>query len=640
MNADRPDDRTPGAPAADPIEESPRVLEVARRLAEGRPVDWSAAGQDASPGETTLIRWLRDVARIVDAHRSVHDAAGGDEAGGNAAHRDAADAPAIPDLLAALDPRAPAAAPAWRWGPLEVLDKVGEGGYGEVYRARDTRLDRIVALKIARRGAVPEARAALLLDEGRLLARLAHPHIVSVFGAERHDGRVGIWMEFLRGRTLSQRLREQGTFGAREAGLIGLDLCRALAAVHAAGLVHRDVKAQNVLREEGGRIVLTDFSAGVESQRTTGDGRQVSGTPLYMAPELFAGHPAAAASDLYALGVLLFHLTTRAFPVDGADLEEVGRRHARGEARRLADLRPDLPPAFVRAIERAIEHDPAARFASAAAMEQALAAALGLDADARPTAAAAGAASAWRRPGTGAGRRRAFAALAAAAIVLAVAAAVLLSRRPAGGGPADAPAVVAVHAPATGAPSIGAVYTVEAAFHRGSHVRERLAPDDRLRVGEALSLDFRASRDLFLYVIDEDDDGQAVLLYPLPGTSPAALAGGATHVLPGALDGRQRYWQVTSAGGREHFLLIASPDRLPDLETATAAMLRPEADRPLQYARLSEQTKLQLRGVAGLVEGPHPRTAPGRLYEGVPRLAAGPESARGAWMRRLDIDNP
>ena len=91
---------------------------------------------------------------------------------------------------------------------------------------------------------------------------MRHPSVVTVYGAEEHDGRVGLWMEFIEGRTLEALLQAQGPFGAREAALVGRELCRAVAAVHGAGLVHRDIKAQNVMREDGGRLVLMDFGAG------------------------------------------------------------------------------------------------------------------------------------------------------------------------------------------------------------------------------------------------------------------------------------------------------------------------------------------------------------------------------------------
>jgi hypothetical protein len=202
------------------------------------------------------------------------------------------------------------------------------------------------------------------------------------------------------------------------------------------------------------------------------------------------------------------------------------------------------------------------------------------------------------------------------------------------------PAEDAIPAPA-GDVATGAAYTIEAAFYRGTGLRERIGPGVGVRVGDALSLDIEASRDLYLYVLDEDDAGEAVLLFPLPGDDPARpLRGGVRHVVPGERDGRPRYWQVTSAGGREHLLVVASPERLSALERDTRSFVRPEPDRPLQYARLSEAARAELRGIAGIMPGPAPSSAPhARLYEAAPRLGAGTETGRGAWIRRLDVEN-
>jgi eukaryotic-like serine/threonine-protein kinase len=267
-----------------------------------------------------------------------------------------------------------------RWGSLIVRERVGAGVFGEVYRAYDEQLQREVALKLLRVGSRSSDRlAAKVLNEGRLLARLRHPNVVLVHGVEARGDRVGLWMEFVRGCTLEQLLERQGLFGAREAALIGQDLCRALAAVHAAGLVHRDVKAQNVMREEGGRVVLMDFGTGVPAREDeSGRAAPAAGTPLYLAPELLDGGEATAASDLYSLGVLLYHLVTGGYPVVAASLAELREAHQRGR-RRLQDARPDLPDAFVQAIDRALAPHPAERHVSAGAMQEALTRALGID---------------------------------------------------------------------------------------------------------------------------------------------------------------------------------------------------------------------------------------------------------------------
>jgi serine/threonine-protein kinase len=313
---------------------------------------------------------------------------------------------------------------------------VSGGTFGDVYLARDTALDRDVALKLLRQRARAESLASQFLAEGRLLARVAHPNVITVYGAESVDGRVGLWMEFIRGLTLEDVLRQHGAFSAREATFIGLDLCRALAAVHATGLVHRDVKAANVMREQGSRIVLMDFGAGGDLE-TSGDGEQMAGTPLYLAPEIFAGRAATVRSDLYSLGVLLYRLTTGAYPVAGATLADLAAAHRAGRFVRLRDARPNLPDGFVHVVERALSPSPEQRFESAGAMEQALAGWLGgIAAADAPTAVPVLSPAETKRT------RWPIAAAALALTLLAVAAVAFWIRRPPKPAVATAPAAI------------------------------------------------------------------------------------------------------------------------------------------------------------------------------------------------------
>ena len=197
-----------------------------------------------------------------------------------------------------------------------------------------------------------------MLREGSLLAKVRHRNVVVVHGVERSDGFVGLWMEFINGRTMEDELRARGPLSAEEATPIGVDLCQALAAVHGRGLVHRDVKAQNVMREEGGRTVLMDFGAGTELATGLRKPLDMAGTPLYLAPELFDGQPATRASDIYSLGVLLYRMVTREYPVEGADRSQIERAHRDGRVKRLRDVRPDLPSEFIQTVERALSPDP------------------------------------------------------------------------------------------------------------------------------------------------------------------------------------------------------------------------------------------------------------------------------------------
>jgi serine/threonine protein kinase len=169
-------------------------------------------------------------------------------------------------------------------------------------------------------------------------------------------------MELVEGRTLGEDLRQRGPFGIEELLTIAGALCRALAAIHRAGLVHQDVKVQNVMRDPDGRLVLMDLGAGIGIGH---DGRPQSGTPRYMAPELFERGQASPRTDIYSLGVLLFFLASGAFPHDGHSYEEIASQHRERRGRSLRDLRADLPASLLDAVDRALSPDPLQRYASA-----------------------------------------------------------------------------------------------------------------------------------------------------------------------------------------------------------------------------------------------------------------------------------
>jgi len=279
----------------------------------------------------------------------------------------------------------PAPDPAPAWGSFTLLARVGHGGFGEVYRAWDPHLQREVALKLLLPGVVGgDAEYEAMLREARALASVRHPNIVPVHGIDRHYGRVGFWTDFVRGKTLAALVSEQGTFGAREAALIGLDVARALSAVHRAGLLHRDIKAENVMREEGGRILLMDFGLSALEQRQN----NIAGTPNYMAPELFAGGRASAAADIYALGVLLYFLVAGEYPLRLRGLNTRDALEAFPKRKPLMDVRPDLPEPLLRTVATAMDEDPAKRFQSAGQLANALAESLGTNGPVEMTAAA------------------------------------------------------------------------------------------------------------------------------------------------------------------------------------------------------------------------------------------------------------
>jgi tetratricopeptide (TPR) repeat protein len=324
--------------------EDDQLLELCRAVSEDRGVDWDSACKEM-PGLERRLRRLQQIEALGRAHRSI-GTAGGKE-------REAA------SIL-------------FRWGHLEIVEIVGRGSFGDVYRAIDTRLRREVALKLRRTdpgGGDPGARR--FLDEARSLARIRHPNVLVVYGADVHDRRAGFWTDFVSGVTLEQRMQRDGPIAPQDALSIGLILCRALAAVHDAGLIHGDLTATNVMREEGGRIVVMDFGASSGRGRT--DAGAAFGTPLALAPEVLRGEPPQPASDIYSLGVLLARLVTGRYPIEAQTMEELLGRHERRERTSLLDLRSDLPADVVQAIERALLPEASARYPNAGAMERALA---------------------------------------------------------------------------------------------------------------------------------------------------------------------------------------------------------------------------------------------------------------------------
>lgn len=327
------------------------LSELAGLVADGVAVDWDAA-ESSAPDDSVreLIRRLREVAAVGRAH-AVSSLA------------------SVPEGAASNQSSlSPFESLPTTWGSLRVLAEIGRGRFGTVYRAWDPALAREVAFKVLRApdtfatddAASPRSDAELVVHEGRLMARIRHPNVVTIYGAQRLEGRTGIWMELIEGETLEAALQSGGTFAAADVAKVGVELCRALQAVHQAGLIHRDVKAQNVIRERSGRIVLGDFGTGrdlEDCERTP----LIAGTPAYLAPEIFNRSVPTPQSDLYGLGVLLFHLATGGYPVQGRSFRDIRAAHAAGRRHALLTLRPDFPPQLAAVIECSIHPDPRRR---------------------------------------------------------------------------------------------------------------------------------------------------------------------------------------------------------------------------------------------------------------------------------------
>src|SRR6185503_19813216 len=201
------------------------LLALAESVADGSAIDWEAAAGQAAPEDRAYVRQLRILAKLTEIHTTLSEPAG-------------------PAVLPPAARRSHATPAIGAWAHLTLLERLGGGTYGEVYRAWDRQLEREVALKLLRGvhpspavgagGVRDDPETSRITREGRLLARVRHPNVITVHGVDVHEG------------------------------LVGIDVCRALAALHSAGLLHRDVKADNVIRENGGRIVLMDLGTGRE----------------------------------------------------------------------------------------------------------------------------------------------------------------------------------------------------------------------------------------------------------------------------------------------------------------------------------------------------------------------------------------
>ena len=489
--------------AHDPV----RVL--VDRLIEGEPIDWN----DAAGGDAAMLDALHMLDEVRGAYRRIGDS------------------------------RAPATPALFHWGPLAVLEKVGSGASAEVYRAWDAGLATPVALKLLR----PEAAAAGLrsdefLREGRLLAKIAHRNVLRVYGAAVHDGRPGLWNEWIEGRTLDTIVAADGPLAGPEVVHAGLELCAALGAIHAAGLVHGDVKASNVLRARGGRIVLVDLGAG-GTPDALGASLRTQATPTYLSPQARDGAPRSAGDDLYALGVLLHVLLTGSYPEDGRS--------------RVRALAPDVDARIADAVERAFASDPARRHADVHAFADALRAAIGGGTPVAP------------RP-----RRRAWFATAALAVLAIAGAATWQATRPSAWAP-------------------------RASLVRHERADAPLRDGAALHVGDRLDLVLASDRPTWAWVLNEDEAGSFHLLFPLAGLAHANPLPRGDTVLPGEQDGRALSWQVSSAGGREEFVIVLADAPLPRFEqriTAFAAAVIDAPERGVARVGIAPLANVALRG--------------------------------------------
>jgi len=334
----------------------------------------------------------------------------------------------------------------------ELGHSIGGGGMAEVVEAYDRKLDRRVAVKLLRSGTGDPRARERFAREAQMAAGFTHPNVVTVHDVGETSGQPYLVMELIDGRTLAEVLAEQGPLPVETALAAADALLAALGAAHERGLVHRDVKPANVLIGRDGRVKLADFGIATAIQGAsaglTATG-QVIGTPTYLSPEQVDGREATPRTDLYALGVVLYEMLAGVPPFRADHAVAVALAHRDDPVPPLEAHREDLPAGLASVVGRALEKDPADRFADAGEMRTALSAIRGRDdpshgdttlafalpdatrtlpLTAAPEAAAADAAPRSTRPRSPKRRSGVAAALVALAVLIGAGAALLLSR--------------------------------------------------------------------------------------------------------------------------------------------------------------------------------------------------------------------
>ncbi len=495
------------------------IEDLAAAIADGTPIQWSGDAENISARQRSVLTLLEKVSRV---------------------HSE----PIIETQSASIH----------RWGSLLIEEEIGSGASSIVYRAFDPMLERHVALKLTRDDA-PDTAIDRWLQEARRMALVKHANVITIYGAEKIDGRGGIWSELLLGSSLLESVNEDGPLSAREAATIGIDVCHALRALHAAGLIHGDVKPANIFRETGGRIVLLDLGSSLDRTAT----HATSGSPALLAPEALIPDRPTTAFDIYALGASLYFLVSGEYPIDALSALAAKRVHENSGILPLAERRPDLPADFVEYIDRAIDTDPANRFNSTSELERAL-----------------------HRFLTG---KRVISRRAAS--ILAIVAACLI-------GIIGVGLWTASSSPENMDPLLA---TTQLESVNASGTTRILANGSSVSVGEKLRLRVRTEKDTRLYVINTDQNGAAFLLFPIPGMDLVnPLRGHKDYVLPGPRDGIALDWLVTSRGTQERMVIIASGAPLPALEQELLNWVTAGSENTASIA-------IPLRGIGGLAAG-------------------------------------
>ena len=251
----------------------------------------------------------------------------------------------------------------------EMQEVIGVGGMAVIYKALDTRLNRYVAIKVLKEEfAADPALYADFTSESQAVAMLSHPNIVAVYDVSSTEQANYIVMELIEGITLKQYINRRGALSWKEALHFASQIARALTHAHERGIIHRDIKPQNVMILKDANIKVSDFGiASLENTKKEADGQAV-GSVHYIAPEQAKGYPADARSDVYSLGIVMYEMLTGTQPYDGKTPQEIAIKHITGEYVSPRKIRPDIPEELERITMKAMNADIDKRYANAATL--------------------------------------------------------------------------------------------------------------------------------------------------------------------------------------------------------------------------------------------------------------------------------
>ncbi len=252
-------------------------------------------------------------------------------------------------------------------GRYELIEKIAEGGMARVYRGRDLLLKRTIAIKVLKDQMTGDAAFIRRFErEAQSAAALSHPHIVNIYDVGEENGIYFMVMEYVDGRNLKDYIREKGRLPVEEAMHIASQIAEALEEAHAAGMVHRDIKPQNILFSRDGKIKVTDFGIAIAGDGVTVTvGDQIVGSVQYISPEQARGGIAIKQSDLYSLGIVLYEMVTSKVPFTGESPVALAMKHVQEEIVPPRRLVPGIPRELEQIILKAVQKDTAERYTSA-----------------------------------------------------------------------------------------------------------------------------------------------------------------------------------------------------------------------------------------------------------------------------------